>query len=300
MAPGDIFTVRGYTLQAEAISEEENDNYVVQAVRMGVFQKGKRIATLEPERRFYKSSEQQTTEVGIRSTLKEDLYVVFAGTEGERAIVQAYVNPLVSWVWIGGVLMILGTFIAMLPEPLGLRPEAAARKAAQEGSKERIPVGAVSLFLFWSLLAASPVWASTPAKTTLTDPAEVQLFKEVSREMTCQCGCSMNLSVCNHTNCPWGIPARLEIEEKIKKGYLRDEILQQFLARFGTGVRAAPPAKGFLIIYWLAPFVALAAGGVAASAFILRWKGRTRKGAGKNFEIDPEMKRRIEEELERF
>jgi len=53
----------------------------------------------------------------LRSTLREDLYLVFQGgnLEGSKAIFQLYLNPLVAWVWIGGVVLGLGTLIAMLP-----------------------------------------------------------------------------------------------------------------------------------------------------------------------------------------
>jgi cytochrome c-type biogenesis protein CcmF len=49
--------------------------------------------------------------------LKEDVYVVFSGAtrDGKKAIIQVYYNPLVMWVWIGGIVLGLGTLIAMLP-----------------------------------------------------------------------------------------------------------------------------------------------------------------------------------------
>jgi cytochrome c-type biogenesis protein CcmF len=72
---------------------------------------------MSAERRLYPASEQQTSEVALRSTLREDLYVVLAGfsSDGKRAIVHVYLNPLVSWVWIGGLVFILGTLICLLP-----------------------------------------------------------------------------------------------------------------------------------------------------------------------------------------
>ena len=60
---------------------------------------------------------QPSSEVAIARSLREDLYVVHAGYNEDqtKAVVQAYVNPLVQWVWIGGVVMILGTLVSMLP-----------------------------------------------------------------------------------------------------------------------------------------------------------------------------------------
>ena len=64
---------------------------------------GNVVKTLEPERRGYKASRQPTSEVAIWRRLNEDVYVNFAGSaEGtNKAVIQAYVFPLVSWIWIG-------------------------------------------------------------------------------------------------------------------------------------------------------------------------------------------------------
>ncbi len=53
------------------------------------------------------------------STLTDDLYVILAGWEGtgETATFKAYINPLVNWLWIGGAVFIIGTVIAVWPNP---------------------------------------------------------------------------------------------------------------------------------------------------------------------------------------
>jgi cytochrome c-type biogenesis protein CcmF len=63
------------------------------------------------------ASEQTTSEIRIESRLMEDVYVVFAGVneDDQRAIIQVWINPLVLWVWIGGMIMGLGTIYTMLP-----------------------------------------------------------------------------------------------------------------------------------------------------------------------------------------
>ena len=72
------------------------------------------LGTLEPEKRFYKASRQGTSEVGIRQRPNEDLYLNFGGMsdDNQRAVIQAYVFPLVSWIWIGGLVLIGGTLSA--------------------------------------------------------------------------------------------------------------------------------------------------------------------------------------------
>jgi cytochrome c-type biogenesis protein CcmF len=78
---------------------------------------GKTLARLSPEKRFYAASEQTTSEVRMHHTPLEDVYVVFANLkeETEAAVIQVWINPLVSWVWLGGFVLVGGTFITLLP-----------------------------------------------------------------------------------------------------------------------------------------------------------------------------------------
>ena len=55
--------------------------------------------------------------VSIYSSLREDLYVVYAGQDPDTnlPVIHAYLNPLVKWVWLGGVIVVFGTLLALLP-----------------------------------------------------------------------------------------------------------------------------------------------------------------------------------------
>ncbi len=55
--------------------------------------------------------------MSIHPTLAEDLYVVLSGIDQEtnKAVIEVFVNPLVVWVWIGGVVVFLGTLLALVP-----------------------------------------------------------------------------------------------------------------------------------------------------------------------------------------
>ncbi|MCL4852079.1 MAG: heme lyase CcmF/NrfE family subunit, partial [Bryobacteraceae bacterium] len=83
---------------------------------------GKFLGALEPERRFYKSSGQSTSEVAIRRRLNEDLYLNYAGVnENQKPVIQAYIFPLVSWIWIGFATLIFGTAICLVPSKVRLQ-----------------------------------------------------------------------------------------------------------------------------------------------------------------------------------
>jgi len=132
---GDTMNIREYTLRVEKLGTEDTANYSSDKATMGLFEYGKKVANLYPERRVYKagSEPQPTSEVAIYSTMKNDLYVVFAGasTDGRKAIVQIFYNPLTMWVWIGGVVLVIGTLIALLPNkktPARRKPEAESKE----------------------------------------------------------------------------------------------------------------------------------------------------------------------------
>ena len=71
------------------------------------------LGVYEPQKHLYKASQQPTSEVRRHATWVEDVYLVFASVtdDGEnKATIQVFVKPLVRWVWIGGIVMFLGTF----------------------------------------------------------------------------------------------------------------------------------------------------------------------------------------------
>jgi cytochrome c-type biogenesis protein CcmF len=78
---------------------------------------GQRVGQLQPTHDFYIPQEQPMTIPAMRHTVAEDLYVILAGWDegGIRATFKAYVEPLVNWLWIGGLVFIFGTAVAAWP-----------------------------------------------------------------------------------------------------------------------------------------------------------------------------------------
>src|SRR5436309_1156885 len=128
LKPGDDRAAGKFRLRYERITSDENAHLSRPAAEVSVWRDGRRIWSLLPEKRFYKKPEQPTTEVAMRSTLSEDLYLVLGSYDPPSGLVtlQAYVNPLVSWLWIGGVIMAGGTLVTMWPS-------AAERRAVAYG-----------------------------------------------------------------------------------------------------------------------------------------------------------------------
>ena len=117
LAAGQEVAAGKFTLRYERITKQDDPHMSRLAAVVSVWRDGRQIATLTPEKRFYKKPQQPTTEVAMRPTLTEDLYLVLGSYDEESGLVTllAYVNPLVSWIWIGGVIMALGTTVAMWP-----------------------------------------------------------------------------------------------------------------------------------------------------------------------------------------
>jgi cytochrome c-type biogenesis protein CcmF len=137
MGFGDKLALGPYTLVCRSYTQEEKPNYSVDVAIMQVFKGDRQIDTLYPESRFYPANQQQQHIPSVRSTLKEDLYIVYEGQNPDtgRPIIKAHLNPLVSWIWIGVIVMIFGTIVALVPNAAPLRAAVPARL-------ETAPVGA--------------------------------------------------------------------------------------------------------------------------------------------------------------
>ncbi len=120
---GSVTDIGKYELRIASITDGENANYVWNRALVEVSKNGQPIGTLEPERRLYKASKQPTSEVAIRRRLNEDLYLNFAGMSNDntKAIIQAYVFPLVSWIWIGYWVLFVGTLVCLVPPKVRLQ-----------------------------------------------------------------------------------------------------------------------------------------------------------------------------------
>ncbi len=121
-AKGDSFQLGHYQLTVRDIADSDNENYTSRKATIDVSKGGSHIATLYPERRYYKASQQPSSEVAIRRRLNEDLYLNFAGgSDTKSATIQAYVFPLVSWIWIGFWILFAGTIVCLIPSKVRLQ-----------------------------------------------------------------------------------------------------------------------------------------------------------------------------------
>ncbi|MDQ0975957.1 c-type cytochrome biogenesis protein CcmF [Neobacillus niacini] len=111
---GDSIEVKDYRINYERLDQKrEGINDIVYA-EMTVFRNGKRIGNIQPEKVFYGNWDQPSSEVGLISSLKEDLYVVLSDWEDDgKATFIVKINPMMTWLWIGSFMIVIGSLFAV-------------------------------------------------------------------------------------------------------------------------------------------------------------------------------------------
>jgi cytochrome c-type biogenesis protein CcmF len=129
---GQSVNIGPYTLVCQNFDSPSNANYSSQRASIEVFRNGKSEMMLYPERRLFTASQVTETIVAIESSPLRDLYVVYSGIDPDtnKPVIHAFINPLVKFIWFGGIVVILGTGLAMFPE----RRTALVIRAATEPS----------------------------------------------------------------------------------------------------------------------------------------------------------------------
>jgi len=116
LKPGEETTVKSYKLIYKNIDHYETGSKLIVTATLSIYQAGKIVDELTPEKYFYRNYQQPVTEVAIHSSIMEDVYVILAGwDEDGTTAFKILVNPMVNWIWIGGVLLVIGGLIAFWP-----------------------------------------------------------------------------------------------------------------------------------------------------------------------------------------
>lgn len=137
LARGESMSLSGYTFTYNQLVSERQQNLSEVRAEMSIHNEssGRFVADVAPRRNIYdKAPEVPTSEVGLHMRLTEDLYVVLNGweDEGSTATFSIFVNPLTVWMWIGGLVIVFGTIVAIWPHP----------QPASSRQSTRAPVGA--------------------------------------------------------------------------------------------------------------------------------------------------------------
>jgi len=117
---GDQLSIGPYTLVCRSITQDSKPEYDTDYALLDVYSNGKWITQMAPEKRNYfpdTDHPQPSTIVALHSTAQSDLYVVFQGKDPDTGLpnIMAHLNPLIAWIWIGVSIVVVGTFIALVP-----------------------------------------------------------------------------------------------------------------------------------------------------------------------------------------
>ena len=115
MNVGDKVNVEGYDIEFNGIKQVEGPNYSAEQGQLNLYDDGKFIAALKPERREYKVQTMGMTEAAIDPGLFRDVYVALGDPlPGNAWAVRVHYKPFVRWIWLGAIFMALGGVVAMM------------------------------------------------------------------------------------------------------------------------------------------------------------------------------------------
>ncbi len=138
---GDQLTVGDYTVTYKSLAEWDTpDGRNVARAVLDVSKNGQYLGELYPRRDYYYEAQQPMTIPGVRSTMEDDLYIILVDWQSfsdQAATFKIYHNPLVNWLWIGGLIFIIGTMVAAWPDkdPETERETAPARARQRASAK---------------------------------------------------------------------------------------------------------------------------------------------------------------------
>jgi cytochrome c-type biogenesis protein CcmF len=114
---GEAVELAGYRVRFDGLSASEESNHAKVAGAFTV-SNGRVLGVFRPAKKFYPQEQSPIAYVDYRLGLREDIYLVLGDftRDGSQATVKVQVNRLVSWIWIGGLVLTAGAALAILPE----------------------------------------------------------------------------------------------------------------------------------------------------------------------------------------
>jgi cytochrome c-type biogenesis protein CcmF len=117
LAPGESAAVGPYRVRYDGLGQTTVHGALVVGARLRVFEGARDDGPLTAARNLYLNGRDSTSDVALRSTPRDDLYITLVGWASDgRATLRLLVNPLVMWMWAGGLVLSAGAIVAMLPE----------------------------------------------------------------------------------------------------------------------------------------------------------------------------------------
>jgi cytochrome c-type biogenesis protein CcmF len=305
LKPGQTFEVDHYrlTYTGPRMEVDKSKRMVFADIAVTDVATGEAVGRATPAKFIYrKMPESPTTEVSMLHSLRDDLYVVVGTVSPDTKVAtfQVHVNPMVSFIWVGVVILILGATVSMWPE-LALEEAGAWGYLRAAGAVTTSVVLGLLLALTPSLALGQANASSSlhAGSVQIDDARERTLFSR----LLCQCGDCPRLPL---STCTCGVAdeTRAEIRERIHAGDTDGTIVADYVKAHGSAALAVPPNQGGLRAIYLVPAAAFAGGGLLVVGLVRRWRRRSEEtlaaapppadGAAKDeydAKLDEELKR---------
>ncbi|HEY3595525.1 MAG TPA: cytochrome c-type biogenesis CcmF C-terminal domain-containing protein, partial [Polyangiaceae bacterium] len=242
LKPGESFVVDHYQLKYSGPRMEVDQTKRMVFADLAVTDiDGSLVGQATPAKFIYrKMQDSPTTEVSMLHSLRDDLYVVVGTVSPETKVAtfQVHVNPLVSWIWTGVLVLIFGVTVAMWPE--------VSLEEARTWSFLRAAGAGISSIMFALLLALTPALAYGQSTSSLHagsveshDPVERSLFGR----LRCMCGDCARLPL-SECVCSVADATRREVRAKLALGMTPDQIADDYVQQYGTASLSVPPNRG--------------------------------------------------------
>jgi cytochrome c-type biogenesis protein CcmF len=305
---GEEATIGRYTLRNDGIKVHDDGQKQMMTAYISVFVGGRQIASLYPAKWAFRGHEQEpTTEVGIRRTFAEDLYVAMPSNDPSTAATQVaplsvVINPLVNWIWLGFGVLAFGTGIALLPERAY---SFAATKVGGKLDAEAASTAALVVGLLLSsggtvLSAQQGMGGPSSVDTQTSYYARNELERQLQHEIVCTCGtCGhANIGECRKDPCMTSHQMRGQLAALIDQGKSHDEIIQAFVDMYGSQeMLGAPLDQGFSRLAWLLPWTLGASTAVVVGLVAVRWSRQHAQPAESPEVAGSELDERLDDEL---
>src|SRR5688572_29366440 len=290
LRPGQQAEVGDIVVRLDSVRVSDDGQKQMITAHTTVFRDGEELAKMYPAKWFFRKHEDQpTTEVAIRRSISEDIYLVLPAfnLEEQSASMEIVVNPLVNWVWVGFGILALGTGIALLPD------------TAFAFAVAKIPANAVTTSLLLLSLLLWPAAVVAQSGQTVAPRDRSALQRRLEGEIMCTCGgCQSPMGSCPmRPNCGHYDMQEARLKTYIAEGKDYDAIKASFVQEFGgQAVLAAPLDQGFNRLAWMLPYLAAGAALIGIVVTARRWS-RQAAPAAPDAGLDPELSARLDDEL---
>ena len=298
LRPGQETGIGNFTVRYDRLSENSDGQKQMITAHMTVLEDGEEIGQLYPARWFFfKHETEPTTEVAIRRTVAEDLYIVLAGYEldDQAASFQITVTPLINWIWFGFTVLALGTGVALLPESAFAYAGATVPEGAATAST--VLLAAALTLLAPVTMAAQPLEGARQEASVPSSTLELGL----RRSLVCMCGSpGCGKKILAECTCAFAAETREELKSLVAEGLTRDEVLRFYIDKHGSQEPlAAPLDEGFNRLAWFFPYLLATTAAVALGGALVRWTrpGRDPERTTSPADVDAQLEARLDDEL---